>query len=182
MLKSGLFCRMQVLIRTASKEDAALVADLSRQTFVETFAAQNTRENMDKFMNSDFTRERLMAEVGARDNIFLLAYIGDKPVGYARLRENNRPPELGIVSTLEIARIYTVSDSIGKGVGKLLMQKSIEIAGQLKKQVIWLGVWEHNQRAINFYKKWGFEIFAEHDFMLGDDVQRDWLMRKFINQ
>ncbi len=58
------------------------------------------------------------------------------------------------------------------------MQKSIDIAKQKQKQIIWLGVWEKNQRAIDFYHKWGFEKFGEQNFLLGTDLQTDLLMKK----
>lgn len=167
-----------ITIRLATTSDAALIADMSRQTFYDSFAADNKKENIDKFLNEQFTREALMQEVGAERNIFLLAYDEETPVGYARLRENNNPPELGILHTIEIARIYAIRSAIGKGVGKALMQKCIDIARQKKAGTIWLGVWEHNQRAIDFYTRWGFEKFADHDFVLGDEVQKDWLMKR----
>ena len=169
-----------ITIRIATKKDAELIADMSRQTFYETFAAENTKENMDKFMNEQFTRETLIEEVGAGNNIFLLAFDGEQPVGYARIRENNNPPSLGTANAIEIARIYAATHAIGKGIGKVLVQKCIEIAKAGSRELVWLGVWEKNQRAIEFYKKWGFEKFAEHDFILGNDVQKDWLMKKKI--
>jgi diamine N-acetyltransferase len=167
-------------IRLATPADAELIADLSRQTFYETFIDNNSKEDMDKFMNEQFTRERLIAEVGAENNIFFLALDGDEAVGYARLRENNKPPELGDANTLEIARIYAATTSIGKGIGKALMQKCLDTAVELKKDTVWLGVWEHNQRAIDFYTKWGFEKFSTHVFLLGNDPQTDWLMKKKV--
>jgi diamine N-acetyltransferase len=167
-------------IRIATSEDAALIADLSRVTFYETFVGQNTQENMDKFMNEQFTRENLMKEVGAEHNIFLVAGLEGETVGYARLRDVPNPPELNGLTSIELARIYSVQSRIGKGVGSALMEKCIEVAAQQKKQVIWLGVWEKNQHAISFYERWGFEKFSEHEFILGDDVQTDWLMRRII--
>lgn len=172
---------MSLTIRLATAGDAAVIADLSRTTFYESFAADNTKEDMDKFMNEVFTREALIKEVGAPGNIFILAEDGDQVVGYARLRESNKPPELGEASTLEIARIYAATNSIGKGVGKALMEKSLAIAKELKKDIVWLGVWEHNRRAIDFYTKWGFEKFSTHVFQLGDDPQTDWLMKKVLS-
>lgn len=169
-----------ITIRLASTHDAELIADMSRQTFYDTFAAVNTKDNMDKFMDEQFTREALIKEVGAPGNIFLLALEGDQPVGYARIRENNNPPSLGTHNAIEIARIYAATHAIGKGVGKALMQKAIDIAKAGKKEFAWLGVWENNHRAIDFYTKWGFEKFDEHDFILGDDRQTDWLMKKKI--
>ena len=168
-------------IRFATTDDAELIADLSRQTFYETFTASNTKENMDKFMNETFTKEALMKEVGEQDNILFLAYDGNEPVGYVRMREEEVRPEFDSKPSVEIARIYAVQSSIGKGVGKALMQKCIEIAIDKKKDIIWLGVWELNQRAIAFYTKWGFEKFGTHVFMLGTDAQTDWLMKKRLS-
>jgi diamine N-acetyltransferase len=167
-----------IKIRIATSADAELIADMSRQTFYDSFAADNTPEDMDKFLNETFTKDALMKEVGAENNIFLLAYDGDEPVGYVRMRENNIPPALGTTMAMEIARIYAVQSSIGRGVGKALMQKSLDIAKERGHHTTWLGVWEHNQRAIDFYTRWGFTKFADHDFILGNDVQKDWLMKK----
>lgn len=167
-------------IRLATLEDAALIADMSRQTFYESFAAQNTKEDMDKFLNKQFTRDMLINEVGAANNIFLLAYEDAEAVGYVRMRENNIPPGLGTHNAMEIARIYAVQAAIGKGVGKALMQACLNIAAEKKKEVVWLGVWEKNQRAIDFYTKHGFEKFSDHIFLLGNDPQTDWLMKKSL--
>ncbi len=169
-----------IMIRFARVEDAERIAEISRQTFYDTFAPFNTQANMDKFMTEVFTKVGLMKEVGASNNIFFMAVDGDEVLGYARMRESNSPPELVPVNAIEIARIYAITGSIGKGIGKLLMQKCIEIAMEKKKEAIWLGVWEHNRRAIDFYKRWGFEKFGTHIFMLGDDPQTDWLMKKVL--
>ena len=170
--------RPEISIRLATDSDAELIADLSRQTFHESFAGDNTRENMDKFMNEQFTRQKLIDEVKQPWHLFFLAYIEDEPVGYLKLRERSTPKQLEARSSIEIARIYSVQRMIGKGVGKKLMQTCHEVAKQKGKKTLWLGVWQHNQRAIDFYKSWGFEIFGEHEFILGDDVQTDWLMKK----
>ncbi len=170
---------MHITIREATPDDAAMIADLSRQTFYDTFAPDNRKEDMDKFMNEQFTREALMEEVGAPGNIFLVAFSDGEIAGYARLREKTEKL-FNYAPTLEIARIYAATHFIGKGVGKKLMEASIAYARMLQKEIVWLGVWEKNQRAIEFYERFGFEKFAEHDFQLGDDLQKDWLMKKHL--
>ena len=165
-------------LRYATRDDAALIADISQQTFYDTFAADNKPADMAKFLNEQFTKGRLMLEVGAPENIFLLAYEGDQVAGYVKLRQGKKLAALNGKTSLEIARIYVIKDFLGKGIGKLLMQASLDIAMESGKEVIWLGVWEHNQRAIAFYTAWGFQKFGECDFLLGDDLQHDWLMKK----
>lgn len=169
---------MTLIIREATVNDARLIADISHQTFYETFAAYNRKEDMDKFLSQQFTKGRLMMEVGSKQNIFLLAYDSNDLAGYVKIRDERIPPSMGKVNALEIARLYAMTNQIGKGIGSVLMQACIDIAKQRDKEVLWLGVWEKNQRAIDFYTKWGFEKFDETDFLLGDDMQRDWLMKK----
>jgi ribosomal protein S18 acetylase RimI-like enzyme len=173
---------MNPVIRSVTKEDAELIADISRQTFYDTFAADNTKEDMDKFLREQFTKGRLMLEVGSPENSFLLAYFDDKVAGYIKLREGKQPIELIGTASLELARLYVVKDFIGKRIGAALMQKAIAVAKEKSKHIIWLGVWEKNQRAIDFYHRFGFSKFSECDFLLGNDMQRDWLMKKELTE
>lgn len=169
---------MMLNIRFATAEDAELIVDLSRKTFYETFGYLNTKENMDLFMNGPFSRENLVDEVSNPDNIFLLVFDEDTPVAYAKMRHGEKYPQFEGKDSVEVARIYVINSYIGAGVGQELMRKCIFLAKDMKKEIIWLGVWEKNARAIKFYTNWGFEKFAEHPFILGEDVQTDWLMKK----
>jgi predicted N-acetyltransferase YhbS len=130
-----------IIIRLATGKDAELIADLSRQTFYESFVSQNTKENMDKFMNEQFTRQKLVNEVKQPWHIFFLAYMNDEPVGYVKMRDSTVPLDLVNQSCIEIARIYSVQHRIGNGVGKKLMQACHDIAKQKSKKILWLGVW-----------------------------------------
>ncbi len=173
-----IFTLMNFTLRYATTQDAALVADISRQTFYDTFAPHNTAADMTKFLDEQFTKGRLMLEVGAAENTFVLAFDAGEVAGYLKLREGRRPAGLNGAPSVEIARLYVTKPYIGKGAGRLLMQTALNIALERQKEVVWLGVWELNQRAIDFYTAWGFEKFGECDFLLGNDLQRDWLMKK----
>jgi diamine N-acetyltransferase len=169
-----------IVIRKATAADAALIAQLSRTTFYDAFAKDNTKENMDDFLNNVFTTEALMAEVQNGEGIFFLAYTDNEACGYVRMREQNKENILTHENAIEIARIYTTQSALGTGVGAALMQTCINTAIEMNKDIIWLGVWEKNPRAIAFYQKWGFEKFDEHIFPIGDDPQTDWLMKKML--
>jgi ribosomal protein S18 acetylase RimI-like enzyme len=168
-----------VRISIGGRADAELIADLSRRTFCDTFGRHNTPENMDQFLKTQFSREQLTEQVGAPRNSFLLAHLDGRVAGYARLYEGTElPPAIAGSKAIEISRLYAEQDVIGKGVGKALMQACIVLARQKGMDWIWLGVWEHNHRAIAFYEKMGFGIFDRHIFLLGQDVQYDWCMRR----
>src|SRR5882757_3697670 len=133
-----------IVVRLADKTDAVAIAAISRKTFYDTFAGQNTPEDMQQFMGETFTEPALIAEVGAEGNTFLAAFMEGDMVGYARLREASNPPELGDAPAMELARIYALQETIGKGVGKALMQECIGLCRKKGKKILWLGVWEHN--------------------------------------
>lgn len=173
---------MNLTLRYALPSDAELIADISRQTFYDTFAADNSPEDMDKFLKEQFTRGRLMLEVGAPENTFLLAYADGRVAGYAKLRDAGKPAALNGSAALEIARLYALTGFLGKGVGAVLMKACLDVARAKEKETVWLGVWEKNRRALEFYTRWGFAVFGEWDFLLGNDRQRDLLMKMQLNE
>lgn len=170
----------EIIIRLANRDDAELIADMSRITFYDAFAKDNSKEDMDFFLNEQFTKAALKKEVEEANGIFMLAYVNNDAAGYARMRLKNSENILAEESAIEIARIYAMPSAIGKGVGSALMQKCIDVAAEQNKTVIWLGVWEKNERAIAFYTRWGFNKFSEHSFLLGSDLQTDWLMKRTV--
>ena len=169
---------MRFTIRTADKNDAELIADLSRETFRETFADQNTKEDMDLFLSEQFTKEGLINEVGRKGMTFFLVKEGEQVAGYVKLVTSLLPGTNE--PSIEIARLYVKKEWIGQGLGKLLMNASISFAKDHQCQWLWLGVWEKNERAIAFYRAYGFEKFSETAFLLGNDMQTDWLMKKSL--
>lgn len=168
---------MHINIRKAVAADAQDIAEFTRKSFYESFADQNTKENMDKFM-ARFSATVLAAEVEDPKNIFYLALENDSIAGYIKLLPTLNPISDHDQKAIEICRIYVDKNRIGQGIGNILMKQALETASDLGAKTVWLGVWEHNLNAISFYKKWGFERFSEHIFMLGDDAQIDWLLKK----
>lgn len=168
-------------IRSATPEDAALIADMSRKAFYDTFAKDNTPADMDLFMEKQFSREKLIDEVEQGSQFFLLAYKDEEPAGYAFLRKTVPEGFESDTKWLEISRIYVLEQFIGIGAGSALMQSCMDFAKDHDVSVVWLGVWENNLPAIAFYHRWGFKKFGTHPFRLGNDLQTDWLMMKELN-
>jgi diamine N-acetyltransferase len=163
-------------IRYGTIEDAKLLSELGTKTFYDTFAKDNTPENIDLYIKTSFSPEIQGNELSDPDIIFLIVELDGLPIGYAKLKVNSKDESLRGKKPLELERIYAVQEYLGKGVGKVLMKASIEEAKHRGCDSIWLGVWEKNQRAIDFYKKWGFKEAGTHIFKLGDDPQNDFVM------
>lgn len=160
--------------------DASAIDELlaiSIQTFVETFAPVNTAESMERYVAEKLTREKLLTELNCIDSVFYFVKVDSQNAGYLKLNFNEAQNELKEAQGLEIERIYVLQAFQGQKLGLFLMDQAIETAKSQGKTYVWLGVWEHNKKAIQFYQKKGFVAFDSHEFMLGNEIQLDLMMR-----
>jgi ribosomal protein S18 acetylase RimI-like enzyme len=168
---------MNVIIRPASHLDLAALQAIGRKTFAETFADSNSEENLAAYLTAGFSEDKLKAELQNDNSQFYFALQKEEVIGYLKVNWGDAQSEKQNPHALEIERIYVLQQYHGTQVGALLYQQALSIAQTRKAPYIWLGVWEENPRAIRFYQKQGFVEFGEHIFQLGDDAQRDVLMR-----
>ncbi|MBK8546925.1 MAG: GNAT family N-acetyltransferase [Saprospiraceae bacterium] len=150
---------------------------LADRHFFETFASGNTEENMRNYLEEGFSKEKLTAELNDNNAEFYFATFNNNVIGYLKVNFGQSQTELQDDRALEIERIYVLKEFHGKSVGQLLYDKAIQIARQKRVDYVWLGVWEENPRAINFYRKNGFVEFDKHVFKLGNDEQTDIMMK-----
>ena len=155
---------------------------IGRQTFSEAFSAGNTEENLKEYLEEGFSTEKLTAELNNKNSEFYFATLDNNIIGYLKLNFGQSQTELKDDKALEIERIYVLQEFHGKKVGQLLYEKAMQIAKQINADYVWLGVWEENPRAINFYKKNGFVEFDKHIFKLGNDEQTDIMMKLKLNK
>ena len=174
-----------VKIRRAEIRDAASLSELGAMTFRDTFEAENSREDMARYLTDAFTPEVQATEITDPAGIVLLAEhdgeSGDATlVGYAHLVSGKVPEAVQGRAPLELKRLYVARAWHGRGVAQALMQAAIDAARARGAQTLWLGVWERNSRALAFYAKYGFVRVGEHTFVLGADAQTDWVLARPI--
>jgi len=171
-----------LVIRSGKLRDAELLAELGSRTFSETFAGDNTPENMAAYLAAAFAPKQLAADLVDPRCSFQIAETNGVAVGYAMLRTEAAPEQVTGERPIELVRLYVSRDSVGSGVGAALMQAYIDEVKRGGHQTLWLGVWEHNNRAQAFYRKWNFREVGTHLFQLGDDPQTDLLMQRCISE
>ena len=167
-----------LIIRRGTIADADLLTELGARTFSETFAADNTPEDLAAYMATSFNVAQQTAELEDPASSFLIAEVDGRAVGYAMLHDGE--PEQGVAGAnpVELVRLYVSREWLGRGIGEHLMRACIDAAREAGHETIWLGVWERNGRAQAFYRKWNFRSVGEHMFQLGSDLQRDLLMER----
>jgi len=171
-----------ISIRACTLEDAYVLQKISRHTYKDTFASMNTEANMKAYLEEAYDLDKLKQELSNEESFFYFIYQDDKLSGYSKLNEGNAQTDIYDPISLEVERIYVLKDCQGKGIGRYLMNKAVEIASQRNKFYMWLGVWEKNKKALEFYKRSGFYRIGTHPFIMGDEVQNDYILRKDLDK
>jgi ribosomal protein S18 acetylase RimI-like enzyme len=170
-----------ISITKVQSEEILNLQTISRSTFYETFVDSNSEEDMHHYLENDLSLSQLADELKNPLSEFYFAKKDELIVGYLKISFHNGhelpQSEIG----MEIVRIYVSKSHLGSTIGKLLLEKSNLRAKENNCSYIWLGVWEHNPRAIRFYEKNGFVKFGTKNFQLGSDLQTDFLMKLNLN-
>lgn len=169
---------MDVKLKRLSVEDVQKLREVSIEIYRATFEEHNTEKDMEDFLAAAYNIEKLTAELNHPESSFYFALVDNDVVGYLKLNVGNAQSEAKGSDALEIERIYVYEKFQGKGVASTLMNAAFEIAREQHKKMVWLGVWEHNERAQSFYKKYGFVKTGQHDFYMGGDRQVDDILEK----
>ncbi|RYU94767.1 GNAT family N-acetyltransferase [Emticicia agri] len=169
-----------MLIRLANSADAPRLRELAEITFRDTYTIYNTSENMEKHVAKNFSLQQIDTELQDSANQYIVCENEDNLISFVKLVKNHSTKGLVEEKVVEIERIYVRKEFHGQQLGRKLIDFCTDWAKKQGFVVIWLGVWEHNPNAIKFYEKMGYVRFGEHTFLLGDDVQTDYLMKKYI--
>ena len=163
-------------IRRATEADVAALTDFGARTFRESFAKDNTAEDMEKHLNAAWRPDLQRAEVLDPEIDTLVAESNGAFAGFAMVREKKQPPGVTTLKPVELWRFYVDKPWQGRGLAQSLMKAVEDSARQRGGRELWLGVWERNERAQAFYRKCGFEKVSSQVFVVGNDPQTDHVM------
>lgn len=168
---------MQLHYKECSDIHIKQLVSLAKSTFIEAFQKDNNPKDFDNYIKSAFSEEQILKELLNPNMFFYIVENAGITIGYFKINQLNAQTELREEKGLEIERIYVLSAYQGRSIGHRMITFIKQLATKLKKEYIWLGVWEENTRAIRFYEHNGFKKFGRHPYYIGTDKQMDWLMR-----
>lgn len=165
-------------IKKCTLADLSRLQQIASATYIATFRDMCRSEDMAAYLNASFCNERLQKELANVASSFFFICKDGFPAGYLKVNESAAQTDLYDPVSLELERIYVIPAFQGQGLGGCLL-KHAETEGRKRgKAYVWLGVWEKNENALDFYKSQGFYKIGEHRFVMGKDVQNDFLLRK----
>lgn len=164
-----------IAYRDAGPEDAALLADLSRRGFVETFGHLYRREDLDAFLRK-LNEEDWRRELADPDFQVRLAEDGGEAAGFIKLGPLSLPVEPR-GAALELRQLYFLKPWHGLGLSQALMDWMFVEARRRGAEELYLSVWSENHRARRFYERYGFVYVGPYAFMVGEQADEDHILR-----
>jgi GNAT superfamily N-acetyltransferase len=161
--------------------DASRLADLAATAFRETYLATNDPAAIEEYVARALTPQPFALALADRRCELHWVLLDADPVGYLKLNRAGAQTEPDLDDGLEVEQVYLLAAHQGHGLGRTLVELAVDAARRHGLGSVWLGVWEANEKAIGFYRNLGFVPFGEHTFRLGDEEQRDLLMRRTVD-
>ncbi len=169
-------------IRLATPEDAAALAEFAERMFRTTFGPDNAPADMDAYCVAAFGADILERELRDSARVCLMVEHDGKLAAFTWLHDGATNACVVSDHPVEIQRFYVDQPWHGHGVAPQLMAAALAEAFARGGQMVWLGVWDRNARAIRFYEKQGFIDVGSHVFMLGQDAQTDRILLKRLSR
>ena len=166
------------VIRKAHRQDAELLVELGKRAFHEAFAAQTLPEDMAAHLRTTFSLDHIKTQIGDKDTLYLIIDLQAEPVGYAYLYPTQPPAAIKDPMAIQLIRFYLLEKCYGLGLGNTLMQSCLAESSARGYRTVWLSSWELNGRANAFYKRWQFKVVGRQKFVVGSDVQNDFIFRR----
>lgn len=155
-----------VSITKTSKKDAEILQKLAITTFRESHGHSAPAEDLGKYINTQFTLEKIEGELSDESNVFHLIYVNEELAGYSKIIYNTAYENLTLDNSTKLERLYVLEKFHDLKIGKQLMDFNLNLAKQYAQSGLWLYVWTKNYRAIRFYKNYGFQQIAETIFQI----------------
>lgn len=168
-------------IRPATKADLSAIQQLAITTFTATFAPWREAKDVQQYCEQAYDMDVLEREIQDPHSKWFIALTGNEAVGYLKLNWDGAQTEPNWPDALEIQRIYVLPNQQGKHVGATLMKTAMHFASIHGFSKVWLGVWENNRKALNFYRSFGFRHAGDHTFVMGSHQQRDYMMMRKLS-
>lgn len=170
-----------ITYRAPLPNEAAALADLGCNTFVETFGHLYRPEDLADFLDDTYAPDHVAAQIANPRFLFRLAEDDGRLVGYSKIGlDISLDYDPGNRLVVELKQLYLMATHHGLGVAQALMDRVIAEAESHGADEIILSVWAENARAQRFYQRYGFEWIGDTHFMVGSHRDEEFLYRRKI--
>jgi ribosomal protein S18 acetylase RimI-like enzyme len=155
-----------ISIVRATVADDMLLADLGRQTFIESHGHSAPQKDIDTYATEKFSVAAMTNELSDPKNIYHIIYYADDPAGFSKIIFNCAHPLIKTSNVTKLERLYLLERFHKLRLGSALFEFNVKLSKANDQTAMWLYVWKENAKAIKFYLRHNFKIIGSYDFRL----------------
>lgn len=178
---------MNVTFARVRASEASRLSEFAKDNFDKTYGPLCRAADVDAYMASELSPTSLLRVLTNPTSWVFAAVVDDEWVGYAQVQLAPLPEDVISLQTpslsttpMELSRFYVVRKCHGTDVAQQMLGIVLAHAELQGSETLWLSVWQENARAIAFYKKWGFSAIGATKFLMGEDLQDDFIMERAV--
>jgi ribosomal protein S18 acetylase RimI-like enzyme len=160
-----------IVVRKAAKSDARVLSELATETYAVAFGHSFSAGDLTAEMRANLTEACFERYID--DDIVLIGDIDGRVVGYVQFGAVGTPVGTESGSDREVRRLYVHPDCQRRGIGKRLMDAAFGHPELRSARDVYLDVWERNEGALRFYKRYGFEVIGARRFDVASGAATD---------
>jgi GNAT superfamily N-acetyltransferase len=172
----------EAAIRPATDMDASALAELGRQTFIDTFVTgfriPYPAEDLEAFLDASFSIDTLLAKLNEPAAAWWVAESGGLLLAFANAGPNTLPHPEARPTHAELRRLYVARDAQGLGLGTRLLDTALSWMEANSDGPLWIGVWSGNLKAQKLYAAYGFEKAGTYQYPVGRWLDDEFILRR----
>lgn len=172
------------LIRPPRPEDAAALGTLGRQTFIDTFVAEDgfaipyPADDLSAFLDASFSTEATTKKLAEPGAAWWVAERDGELLAFANAGPNTLPHPDSAPANMELRRLYVGKAAQGLGLGTALLKLSLDWMEANSTGPLWIGVWSGNLKAQKLYEAYGFKKAGEYHYPVGAWRDHEFILRR----
>lgn len=155
-----------MLIRRATEEETEIIAAIGRIAVADAHRLSCSEADLAQYLDANYNHVAIRDELTNADNIYHILYYNDTPAGFSKIVLNAAHENITETNATKLDRIYLLADFYDLKLGYHLLHHNVAFSKNAQQSGMWLFTWIGNERAINFYKRNGFDIIGEHSFRI----------------
>ncbi len=157
-----------ITILKASIEEATIIVDIGKKSLVESHGSSAPTSDIEFYISNTYNLDKIKAELSNKENVYHIIYYKGQAAGYSKIIFDSVHPNINTGNVTKLDRLYLLKEFYDLKLGLKLFEFNKELSKKSNQAGMWLYTWVGNQRAINFYKKLGFEIIGKADFKISE--------------
>jgi GNAT superfamily N-acetyltransferase len=165
-------------VRKVGLPDLQELRDIGIKSYVPHYAHMWKPDGLEWYLDRCFSDEFLKNELVDPNVEYYIISSAGQNIGILKLVLQKPMPDSDIENALYLEKIYFIKEWTGKGVGRELMNFTIERAREIKSDCVWLVAMDTAEKPVQAYERAGFKIHTHQ--LLDFELLKDEFIGTFV--